>query len=183
MYKFAIQIRLCVYWKECKTWWRTMHAKPQRTGVTRRFVLQDLCVPNWVPKQGRSYLMKFLPTETRQTSPFNIVQAFAPKAKPVATHIFLPKPTAQEPISAFVLAWTKQPRLQGVVTPFTTAPLGRYSQSCSWRSSSQTNVQLINVPNSILLLFLPYTSCPARKCRCKHFNNCTHAIIGPCIRW
>ena len=37
MYKFAIQIRLCVYWKECKTWWRTMHAKPQRTGVTRRF--------------------------------------------------------------------------------------------------------------------------------------------------
>lgn len=96
--------------------------------------------------------MKFLATETRQTSPFNIVQAFAPKAKPVATHICLPKTTAQEPISAFVLSGTKQPRLQGVVTPFTTAPLARYSQSCSWRSSSPTNVQRINVPNINSLL-------------------------------
>ena len=144
MYEVASRIPLCVYCKVSKTCRRRARPKAKRQSVTRTTAV-------FFATSMRSELSYGARTVLSHETSSDRNEANEPIQHSTLFKLLLqkqslwPKTTAQEPISAFVLARPKQPRLQRVLTPFTTAPLGRSSQSCSWRNSSETNA-LLNVP-------------------------------------
>ena len=129
MYEVAIRIPLFVYWKVSKTCRRRARPKAKRPSVTRTTAAFFATSMRSELSYGARTVLSH-ETSSDRNEANEPIQAFAPKQS------LWPKTTAQEPISAFVLARPKQLRLQRVLTPFTTAPLGRSSQSCSWRNGT-----------------------------------------------